>query len=151
MVLTGNPRIVFQSIETAQRASPFFIDEEGVGPWLSSADRDLHSLGTVFTSSRNAIHIPSLERTGAAIPEPIIMDICQQAASIGLTRLADATGYWTLESSGILQKENVKIAFSEEAINPEAIRHLAGIIILKANQEAVAIEINGLVEQIFAG
>jgi len=146
----GNPRIVFQSIEIAHKASPFFIDEEGLGPWLSSADLDLHSLGTVFTTSRNAIHIPSLERTGAAIPESVIMDICQQAASIGLTRLVNATGYWTLESSGILQKESIKIALSDDVINPDFIRRLAKEIILTTNQEAVAIEIQGRVEQHFA-
>ena len=145
-----HPRIIFPSIEAAHKASPFFIDEEGIGPWLSSSNQDLYSLGTVITTSRNAIHIPSLEQNGDVIPASIIMNLCQHAVSIGLTRLVNATGYWTLESSGLLQTESVKIAFSEDAIDPNLIRSLAGEIILRVNQEAVAIEINGRVEQIFA-
>ena len=145
-----HPRIIFPSIETAHKASPFFIDEEGVGPWLGSSDQDLFSLGVVIHTARNAIHIPSLERTGKAISGEVIADICQRAASIGLNRFVHATGYWTLESSGILQTERVKIAFSEDAIDRDLIRGTAKEIVFKANQEAVAIEIEGLVEQIFS-
>lgn len=143
------PRIVFPSIQAALKASPYFIDEEQVGPWLSSADQDLNAFGTVFTSMRNAIHIPSLEQTGAMIPESAIADFCQRAASIGLTRISNATGYWTLTSTGALQKESVKIVFSEEFIDPDALRNLGREIIVAANQEAVAIEISGRVEQYF--
>ncbi|HEY5731894.1 MAG TPA: hypothetical protein VIS72_17745, partial [Anaerolineales bacterium] len=117
-----HPRIVFRSIEIARKASPFFIDEEGVGPWLSSPDKELYSLGTVITTSRNAIHIPSLEQTGARIPESMIMNFCQRAASIGLGQVRNATGYWTLASSGILQKEEVKIASSHDKIDLDSLR-----------------------------
>lgn len=143
------PRIVFSSTQAAIKASPYFINEEQVGPWLSSADHKLQALGTTFNTSRNAIHIPSLEQTGTMIPESVIADICQRAASIGLTRISNATGYWTLASTGALQKESVKIAFSDDIIDPDTIRNLAREIILAANQEAVAVEISGRVEQLF--
>ena len=147
---SGHPRIVFPSIEAARKASPFFIDEEGIGPWLSSQDEKLYSLGTVLTISRNAVHIPSLEQTGARIPESMIVDFCQRAASIGLGQVSNAMGYWTLASSGALQKEEVKIAFSHGMIDLDALRRLAREIILEMNQEAVAIEACGRVEQVFA-
>lgn len=143
------PRIVFPSIQAALKASPYFIDEEQVGPWLSSADQKLHTFGTVITTSRNAVHIPSLEQTGAPIPDSVITNICQRAASVGLTRIRDATGYWTLASSGSLQKEKVKIAFSDDLIDLDLLRSLAREIIVAVNQEAVAIEVSGRVEQLF--
>ena len=147
---TAYQRIVFPSIEAARKASPFFIDEEGIGPWLSSYDEKLYSLGTVITTSRNAIHIPSMEQTGVKISESLIVDFCQRAALIGLSRVSNATGYWTLASSGILQKEEVKIAFSHDVIDLDALRRLARHIIQASNQEAVAIETYGRVEQVFA-
>ena len=143
------PRIVFSSIQAAHKASPYFIDEEQVGLWLSSANQALQALGTTFNTSRNAIHIPSLEQTGDLIPKSTIADICQRAASIGLTRTSNATGYWTLASTGALQKESVKIAFSDDLIDPDSIRNLARDIIVTMNQEAVAVEISGRVEQLF--
>jgi len=146
---SGHPRIVFPSIEAAYKASPFFIVEEGVGPWLSSRDEKVYSLGTVIVISRNAIHIPSLEKTGVRIPDSTITDFCQRAASIGLSQVRNATGYWTLASSGILQSEEVQIAFSHDKTDLDALRRLAKEIILATNQEAVAIEIFGRVEQIF--
>lgn len=145
-----HPRIIFPSIQVALKASPFFIDEEQVGPWLSSSNQELYAFGTVIDSTRNAIHIPSLEQTGVVIPEAVIADYCQQAAAIGLTQLSDAVGYWTLAASGVVQKEKVKIAFSEWLVDLEALRHLAQEIILATNQEAVAIEVAGKVEQHFA-
>ena len=80
----------------------------------------------------------------------MVDDFCQRAASIGLRQVRNATGYWTLISSGILQKEDVKIAFSHNRIDLAALRRLAREIILCTNQEAVAIEVQGRVEQIFA-
>jgi hypothetical protein len=146
-----HPRIVFPSIEVALKASPFFIDEEGVGPWLSSDDEALYAFGRVIHSTRNAIHIPSLEQSGAIIPEVVIADFCQRAAGIGLSQLSDAVGYWTLAATGVVQKEKVKIAFSDDSVDVVALRHLAQEIILATNQEAVAIEVGGKVEHLFWG
>lgn len=143
------PRIVFPSIQAALNASPYFIEEEQVGPWLSSADHELQALGMTFNTSRNAVHIPSVEQTGAMLPKSMIADICQRAASIGLTHISNASGYWTLASTGALQKESVKIAFSDDFIDPDVLRDLAREIIVAANQEAVAVEISGRVEQYF--
>jgi hypothetical protein len=144
-----HPRIIFPSIKVARKASPFFIDEEGVGPWLSSSDEKLFAFGKVITSTRNAIHIPSLERTGEVIEERLIADFCREAAALGLVQIRKATGYWTLAFSGEVQKEKVKIAFTDDYVDPQALRDLAQEIIVLTNQEAVAIEVAGKVEPRF--
>jgi len=144
-----HPRIIFPSIQVALKASPFFIDEDQVGPWLSSSDEKLFAFGKVIASTRNAIHIPSLERTGEVIEERLIANFCREAAALGLVQIRKATGYWTLAFSGKVQKEKVKIAFTDDAVDPEALRGLALDIIMLTNQEAVAIEVAGAVEQCF--
>jgi hypothetical protein len=144
-----HPRIIFPSIQVALKASPFFIDEDQVGPWLSSSNEKLFAFGTVIASTRNAIHIPSLERTGEVIEESVIADFCREAATLGLVQIRNATGYWTLAFSGEVQKEKVKIAFTDDYVDPVALRALALGIIALTNQEAVAIEVAGKVEQCF--
>jgi hypothetical protein len=134
-------------VAEALQATPFFIDEEGVGPWLNTADRALLGRGKVVMSARNAIHIPSLEQSGRKIRPEVIEEICRQAASIGLKQMRRATGYWTLSGSGELQSEQVLIAFSQQNIAPKLMRRLASDIIKMANQDAVAIEVSGRVEQ----
>ena len=144
-----HPRIIFPSIEVARQASPFFIDENEIGPWLSSPDLNLWSKGTVQMSSRNAIHIPSLEPTGEKISANIIERFCQRAATLRLDQMRLATGYWTLTSTGELQVEEVRIVFSEKAFSPIILHQLADEIIRATSQEAIAIEISGRVEQYF--
>ena len=144
---TPHPRVIFETIEEALEASPFFIDEQGVGIWLSTDDERLLAKGKVILSTRNAIHIPSLEKNGRQIPVALIETLSQQAQSIGLDNVHMATGYWTLSETSEMQSEQVLIAFTEEAIDPEKLRRLAVEIIHAANQDAVAIEVSGRVEQ----
>ena len=128
-------------------ASPFFIDEQGIGAWLSTDNERLLAKGKVILSTRNAIHIPSLEKNGRQISAALIETLSQQALDIGLDNIHTATGYWTLSETGELQTEQVLIAFTEEAIDPEKLRQLAAAIVYTANQDAVAIEVSGRVEQ----
>lgn len=143
----SHPRTVFSSVADALQSTPFFIDEVGVGPWLNTADRTLLGRGKVVMSARNAIHIPSLEQTGGKIPPETIEELCREAAAIGLKQTRRATGYWTLSKTGELQSEQVLIAFSDKAVAPKLLRQLATKIIKIANQDAVAIEVAGRVEQ----
>lgn len=144
---TSHPRVVFESVVEALEASPFFIDEQGIGAWLSTDDQRLLEKGKVILSTRNAIHIPSLEKNGRQIPAVLIETLSQQAQSIGLDKTHTATGYWTLSETGERQTEQVLIAFTEEAVDPEKLRRLAAEIVRAANQDAVAIEVSGRVEQ----
>jgi len=142
-----HPRVVFSSVAEALAASPFFIDEQGVGAWLSTDDERLLAKGKVILSTRNAIHIPSLEKNGRQIPTALVETLSQQAQSLGLDKIHTATGYWTLSETGEMQTEQVLIAFTEKGIDPEKLRLLATKIVHTANQDAVAIEVSGCVEQ----
>ena len=124
------------------------VDEETVGPWLSTDNPDLLATGLVLKSARDAIHIPSLEKNGAAIDPAIIKQFCLKAAKIGLDQIRSATGYWTLQTTGELQSEKVLIAFSERGVKYNPLRNLASEVIRVTNQDAVAIEVSGLVEQL---
>ena len=143
-----HPRVVFETVEEALEASPFFIDEQSIGAWLSTDAEHLLAKGKVILSTRNAIHIPSLEKNGRQITPALIETLSQQAQSIGMDNVHTATGYWTLSETGEMQKEQVLIAFTEEAVDPEKLRQLATEIIRAANQDAVAIEVSGRVEQL---
>jgi len=141
-----HPRVVFRSVAEALQASPFFIEEEGVGIWLSTDDERLLAKGKLVKSARNAIHIPSLEKNGRQIQAEVIADFCRQAEMLGLNKISRATGYWTLSETGVLQAERVIIAYTEKRVSVEKLRRLASEIIRVANQEAVAIEISGQIE-----
>ena len=71
-----------------------------------------------------------------------------KAAKIGLDKNRRATGYWTLSTSGELQSEEVLIAFSDQGVQYDLLRNLASEIIRYTNQDAVAIEVSGRVEQL---
>ena len=144
----SHPRRVFQTIAEAIRATPFFIDEETIGPWLSTTQPELLDTGPVLMSSRDAIHIPSLEKNGAAIDPVTIHRFRVKAAKIGLDHIRRATGYWTLSTSGELQSEKVLIAYSDQGVKYDLLRDLASEIIRHTNQDAVAIEVSGRVEQL---
>ena len=141
-----HPRTIFQSVADALQATPFFIDEEGIGPWLSTSDKNLLARGKIAMSTRDAVHIPSLEKNGDQIRTEVINMLCRQAESIGLTEIGVATGYWTLTETGKLQSEPVLITYSNCGLAPGKLRLLASEIARVANQDAIAIEISGKVE-----
>jgi len=143
-----SPRVVFSSISEAGASTPFFIDEEGMGPWLSTANPEILARGTVVMIARDALHLPTLQQDGHPISLELRSEIEARAAAIGLTQSHHAVGYWTLSESGELQKENVTIVISSQPVDRMSLRELAEFIIREANQDAVAIEISGKVEQI---
>jgi hypothetical protein len=148
--MTSSPRVVFSSIRDARTSTPFFIDEEGVGPWLSTDDPEILARGTVIQVARDALHIPTLQQDGRPIPLELRAEIEARAVAIGLTQTHRAIGYWTLSETGEQQQEAVTIATASQPIDQASLRDLAEFIISTANQEAVALEISGRVEQFFA-
>ena len=148
--MIASPRVVFSSISDARECTPFFIDEEGFGPWLSTDNPEILSRGTVVMIARDALHIPTLQQDGRPIPFELRSEIEARAAAIGLTETHPAVGYWTLSESGELQQENVTIVISSQPVDRASLLDLAEFMIREANQDAVAIEISGKVEQIFS-
>lgn len=142
------PRFLFSSIAEARRITPFFIEEQGVGIWLSSDRTDLPAHLPVVLSDRDALHLPTVDRVGQALPESLIASFQHAAQEIGLTGTHPARGYWTLSGSGELQVERVWIAFSPEPVDPAALFRLAREVLVRGNQDAVACEIRGTVQVI---
>jgi len=140
------PRILFPSVKEAHRHTPFFIDEDGLGIWLSTDRTDLPPGLPVIYLSRNAVHIPSVDQAGRPLPDVLIASFLESARRIGLNETHAARGYWTLSGSGRLQVEHVWIASGSEGVKPADIHALALDILQRGNQDAVACEIAGDVQ-----
>lgn len=141
-------RVIFPTIEAARAASPFFIDEHGVGIWLETADPTQLTLGRAIDVVREAIHLPTLTRGGNPVPPKVQTEALARARELGLSEQHPAEGYWTLSTPGDLQHERVTIAFSLVPIAPAPVRALARWLLQAADQDAVAIEVGGRVEHI---
>lgn len=139
--------IIFPNQQAALRATPFFVEEAGLGCWVQSEDEALLIQGERQLSHRYALHIPSQTRRHAPLPPEQIAAFEAAAYSIGLNHTSQATGFWTLEN-GVLQEEPLQIVWSEEQVDGEALRALARRVLMESDQEAVAIEVAGRVEVI---
>ncbi len=141
-------RVIFPSIAAARAASPFFIDEHGVGVWLETADPVQLTLGRAINVVREAIHLPTLTKAGSPVPRQVQTEALARARGLGVLEQHPAEGYWTLSTTGDLQHELVTIAFSLVPIAPAPVRALARWLLQAADQDAVAIEVGGRVEHI---
>ncbi len=139
-------RILFDTWEQARAASPFFIAEDGVGIWLDDASGAL--AGRRIDVVRDALHVPSVTRSGQPLSLAVRAEALGQAARLGLRDQHAAIGYWTLSDSGIVQEEAVVIVFSATAVDRVRLRALADWLLVAGDQDAVAIEVAGRVEQI---
>lgn len=144
-------RFLFDSIETARRHSPFFIEEDGLGIWLFSDRTDLPDDLPRLAIGRDAIHLPSVEKSGAPLPDDLILSFLSAARALGLSKTHRARGYWTLSDSGELQDEDVLIAFSDTPVDPNALHTLAVRVLETGKQDAVAYEVGGRVLVAAAG
>ncbi len=138
-------RILFDSIQTAHAASPYFIAEDGVGIWLGTDDEGLLAAGRSIEVVRDALHVPSLKRTGQPVSLAVRAEALGLAERIGLRQRHAATGYWTLSETGELQTESVVIVFSPTPVERQRLEALATWLLRAADQDAVAIEIAGVV------
>lgn len=141
----SSPRVLFPTLEIAHQHTPFFIEEEGLGIWLST---DAPALLTQFPPvffTRDGIHLPSLDKHGTPLPDTLRQQFIIHAEALGLTQTHPARGYWTLSETGELQDEDVIIAFSETSVDREKLLALAQLVLEKGNQDAVAYEVAGAV------
>lgn len=143
-------RVLFESVEAAHLHSPYFIDEDGIGIWLSTDRDDLPPQLPVVHLARDAVHIPSVDQNGRPLAGGLIDSFLAAARQIGLTGKHAARGYWTLSSTGALQIETVWIVFSPDPVDPDRLHALVNDIYTRGNQDAVAYEIRGTV-QVFQG
>lgn len=139
----SSPRILFPTLEIAHQHTPFFIEEEGLGIWLSTDDPTLLTQFPPVSFTRDGIHIPSVDKHGTPLPDTLRQQFLTRAVHLGLTQTHPARGYWTLSETGELQDEDVIIAFSETPVDRTYLTALAQFILETGHQDAVAYEMGG--------
>ncbi len=117
--------------------------EPTVGWWAQVGEEGQLHLGVPFASKRDAIYIPTIQKSGEAVDEGMVTYLKSRASELGLTTLTQAAGMWVLSATQEVQTETVWIAYADHAVNREALSELAKTIKNAANQDAVAWEENG--------
>jgi hypothetical protein len=101
--------------------------------------------GKNFEGNRDALYIPTLQKTGSRVSESAIENLKKQAQELGFNNLACARGMWILSTTGEPQIEVIWIAWTKSvtANVREQLPTLASHIKTICNQDAVAWEQNG--------
>lgn len=139
-------RVVFPGPASARAATPFFIDETGVGSWLSTGDPNILTRGAIRRSKRFALHLPTTDREGNPLVDYILAAFMLEAQRIGLDQRNHATAYRTLPDTGAWRQKDIWILYSENEIPEEPLRQLARRVLEAGDQDAVTIEVRGRVE-----
>lgn len=117
--------------------------EPGTGWWSQASEKSHQQFGNPFRSERDAIYIPTLQKTGQPVDETVVSSLKIQAAALGLTSITQAAGMWVLSDTGEVQTETIWIAYSATPIAASkrpALRALAETTKILANQDEVARE-----------
>ncbi len=98
--------------------------------------------GEVFEDTRDAIYIPTVQKTGSPVPESVVQWMKSQAQELGLCDIHRAAGMWILSDTGEVQSETIWIAEGQCSLK-EQLPIFAVQIRNLANQDCVAWEQNG--------
>ena len=113
--------------------------EPEIGWWTCSTEP---VEGKKFEGVRDALYIPTLQKTGSRVSEATIEQIKKQAREMGFEHLSCARGMWVLSETGEPQVEVIWIAWAKQV--SEAVRQqlaaLANYIKQACNQDCVAWE-----------
>lgn len=117
--------------------------EPALGWWTQAGNDEHLQFGSAFPSRRDALYIPTIQKSGQPVDEGIIQYLKQRARELGLDRLTQAAGIWVLSITGEIQAETVWIAYGDHAVDREKLAELAAAVKNAANQDAVAWEEDG--------
>jgi len=122
--------------------------EPALGWWTQAGDENQLHLGSAFASHRDALYIPTIQKTGVPVDEGTVGYLKQRARELGLDRLTQAAGIWVLSTTGEIQAETIWIAYSgngmaSQTVDREKLAELAAVVKNSANQDAVAWEEDG--------
>lgn len=120
--------------------------EVEVGWWTYTDQPDEHKgLGKLFAGERDALYIPTLQKTGEPVAEADIVSFKERAAKLGFTEISGASGMWILSETGEAQVEHIWICWAKSV--GEKVRakmsELAQEIKQATNQDCVAWENSG--------
>lgn len=130
-------------LEAALRAGGCTLEPE-IGWWTYSTE-DLSEIGSKFKGGRDALYIPTLQKSGEPVATEHIQKLREHAKSLGFSNETPASGMWVLSETGEVQIEYIWIIWTARASHDVRARisHLAKKIKLLTNQDAVAYELDG--------
>jgi hypothetical protein len=101
--------------------------------------------GKKLEGIRDALYIPTLQKTGSRVSESAIENLKKTARELGFNNLACARGMWILSETGQPQVEVIWIAWTESVCGQvrEQLPALANQIKETCNQDCVAWEQEG--------
>jgi hypothetical protein len=118
--------------------------EPELGWWTQvSSVETAERLGMPFAGQRDAIYIPTLQKSGEPVSEETVATLKERAKELGLTNITRAAGMWVLSTTNEVQSETIWIAFGDQASSHEHLSSLAADIQRDANQDCVAFERSG--------
>ncbi len=119
--------------------------EPEVGWWTFSTEPAHQALGSQFDGERDALYIPTLQKTGEPVVEADIIRFKELAKSLGFTEVSAASGMWILSETGEAQVEHIWICWAlKVAVHVRSgMRNLAEEIKKATNQDCVAWEAGG--------
>ncbi len=118
--------------------------EPEIGWWTYTTDPALAEvLGKPFEGCRDAIYIPTIQKSGDPVDADVVEVIKRRARQLGLHHLACAQGMWILSETGEAQVEVVWIAWASSCERRNQLSALAQFIKTATNQDCVAWEVAG--------
>jgi len=118
--------------------------EPEIGWWTYSAD-PLPEIGGKFKDGRDALYIPTLQKSGVPVATEHVQQLRAHARQLGFSNETPASGMWVLSETGEVQIEYIWIIWTERASQEvrSKIADLASKIKELTNQDAVAYELDG--------
>lgn len=119
--------------------------EPEIGWWTYTPDGMVHVEGKRFMGMRDALYIPTLQKTGHRVAESEIESLKTTARELGFANLSCARGMWVLSETGEPQVEVIWIAWGDTVAENvrEQLPVLANHIKSACNQDCVAWEQGG--------
>ena len=130
-------------LEAALRAGGCTLEPE-IGWWTYSAD-SLPEIGPKFKDGRDALYIPTLQKTGEPVATEHVQSLREHAKNLGFSNETPASGMWVLSETGEVQIEYIWILWGN-GLTSKVRKNLASLaeeIKVLTNQDAVAYELGG--------
>lgn len=137
-------KIICSDPAAAARVTGGVTWEQGIG-WWTQVPAVASLPGMPLLQRRDAIYVPSLQKTGGRICERVRQQIIDSVRDAGLSNISQAVGGWLLSGSGSLQTEAVTILYAPPGrVQKNLIGMLVALVHQLANQDAVAYEVDGV-------
>jgi len=135
--------LVVDPLQAALAAGGCTLEPEN--GWWTFLSTPLDGIGSETEEVRDALYIPTLQKTGEPVAAEQIKGLKAQARELGFINETAASGMWVLSESGEVQIEYVWIFWAQKV--SEAVRQslpeLAEKIKKLTNQDSVAYELGG--------